>query len=68
MHQQAAGAAGFPVEDVALLIGGDVHPMDEQLPILYRTVGVLQIQRSGPDGLDSVPASSMPASYRSSTK
>ncbi len=26
--------------------------MDEQLPILYRTVGVLQIQRSGPDGLD----------------
>ncbi len=29
-----------------------MHPVDEQLPILYRTVGVLQIQRSGPDGLD----------------
>ena len=52
MHQQPPGPDRVLVEDVALLIGGDVHPMNEQLPVLYCTIGVLQVQRTGPNGFD----------------
>ena len=29
-----------------------MHALDEQLAVLDRAVGVLQVQRAGPDGLD----------------
>ena len=41
VDQQPPGAPGILVEDVALLIGGDVHPVEEQLSVLYPAEGVL---------------------------
>ena len=32
-----------------------MQPQDEELPVLYGTVGVLEVQGSGPDGLDLRP-------------
>ena len=55
VHQQPPGADGVFIEDVALFIGGDVHPVDVDLPVLRDAEGVLQVQGPGPDGLDLRP-------------
>ena len=52
VHQQPPGPDRILVENIALFVGGDVHAMDEQLPVLHGAVGVLQVQRAGPDRLD----------------
>ena len=52
MHQQAAGADRVPVEDIALLIGADVHPVDQHLAVLDDTVGILQVDVALADGFD----------------
>ena len=51
VHQQAAGAAGFPVEDVALLIGAHVHAVEGHLPVLDGAEGILQVHVAHADGL-----------------
>ena len=55
VHQQPPGADGVFVEDVSLFIGGDVHAVDIDLPVLGDAEGVLQVQGPGPDGLDLRP-------------
>ena len=52
VHQQLALAHGVPVEDIALLIGGDVHPVDEKLAAVNRAIAVLQIDGPGPQAFD----------------
>ena len=52
VHQQTAGAAGILVEDIALLIGADVHPQNGELTILDDAEGILQIHIALTDGLD----------------
>ena len=52
VEQQPSGAPGVLVEDIALLIGGYVHPVQEHLPVLHRAEGVPQVHRPQPDGLD----------------
>ena len=52
VHQQPLGPIRILVEDVALLIGGDVHTQGEQLTVLGHAVGILQIHPPAPDGLD----------------
>ena len=52
MHQQLALAHGVPVEDIALLIGGDVHPVDEKLAAVDGAIAVLQIDGPGPQAFD----------------
>ena len=52
VHQQAAGAAGLPVEDIPLLVGADVHPVEGHLPVLDGAEGVLQVHVAQADGLD----------------
>ena len=51
VHEQAAGAAGFAVEDVALLIGADVHSVERHLPVLDGAEGILQIHVAHANGL-----------------
>ena len=50
MHEQTPGPVGVPVEDVALLIGADVHAPDEQLPVLHGAEAVLHVHLARPDG------------------
>ena len=52
VHEQPTGPQRVMIEDVALLIGTDVHVLDEYLTVLYRAVAVLEIGPSGPQGLD----------------
>ena len=52
VHQQAAGTAGVHIEAVALLIGGDVHLVEEHLTVLDAAPGILQVQGALADGLD----------------
>ena len=52
VHQELPGTAGVLVEDIALLIGADVHAVDRQLPVLGDAVGVLQVHVAQADGLD----------------
>ena len=52
VHQKPARPHGVAVEDVAVLIGRDVHAAHEQLAVFDRAVGILQIHAAGPDGLD----------------
>ena len=51
MEQQLPGAPGVLVEDIALLIGGYVHPVQEHLPALHGAEGVPQVDGPQPDGL-----------------
>ena len=55
VHQQPPGADRVLIEDVALLVGGDVHPVDVDLPVFRDAESVLQVQGPGPDGLDLRP-------------
>ena len=52
VQQQALGTVGVAVEDVALLIGGDVEAVGIDLAVLGDTEGILQVQRAGADGFD----------------
>ena len=52
VQQQLAGAPGVFVEDVALFIGGDMHPVEEHLTVLDDAEGVLQVHIPLADGLD----------------
>ena len=52
VHQKALGAVGVAVEDIALLVGGDVHLVGVDLAVLGHAEGVLQIGLSAADGLD----------------
>ena len=52
MHQQAARAHRVFVEDVALLIGADVHLTQPELTVLDLTPCVLEVQRAETNGLD----------------
>jgi len=52
VQQQALGTVGVAVEDVALLIGGDVEAVGIDLAVLGDAEGILQVQRAGADGFD----------------
>ena len=52
VQQQPLGPVRILVEDVALVIGGDMHPVGKNLSVLGLAIGILQIQRTGPDALD----------------
>lgn len=52
VQQQLTGAPGVLVEDVALLIGGDMHSVEKHLAILDDTKGVLQVYIPLAHGLD----------------
>ena len=52
VHQQSAGTAGVHIEAVALLIGGDVHLVDEHFAVLDAAPGILQVQGALADGFD----------------
>ena len=43
VHQQPPGTDGIAVEDIAVLIGADVHAVDVQLAVFDRTVCVFQV-------------------------
>ena len=51
VHQEPADPLRVLVENIAFIIRGDVHTVDEQLAALNGAPCVLQIQRSGPNGL-----------------
>lgn len=55
MHEQPARAKRVLVEDIALLIGRDVHLPDEKLAILDLTPSFLQAERAEADGFDLGP-------------
>ena len=50
VHQQAAGTLRVTVEDVPVLIGAHMHPVEIDLPILGDAVGILQVERARADG------------------
>ena len=52
MHQEPARADGVFIEDVAVLVRAYVHSAHEQLSVLYRAKGVLEIHVACADGLD----------------
>ena len=52
MHEEPARAKRVFVEDIALLIGRDVHLPDEKLPVLDLAPGFLQAERAEADGFD----------------
>ena len=52
VHQQAAGPHRVPVEDVAVLVGTDMHSVEIHLAVFGDAVGILQIKRKGPDGFE----------------
>ena len=52
MHQQALRPVGVAVEDVAVIIRGDVQTVGVDFAILGNAEAVLQVQRPGADGLD----------------
>ena len=52
VQQQALGAIRVAVEDVAVVVGGDVEAVGVHLAVLGHAEGVLQVQRTGADGLD----------------
>ena len=56
VQQQPLGAVGIVVEDVALVVGRDVHGVDHGLAVFHDAVAVLEVERSGADGLDLRPA------------
>ena len=52
VHEEPAGTERILVEDVALLIGRDMHLPDIELPVLDLAPGLLEAQRAETDGLD----------------
>ena len=52
VHQQALRPVGVAVEDVAVVIRGDVQTVGVDFAILGNAEAVLQVQRPGADGLD----------------
>ena len=52
VHQEAAGTKGITVEDIAVLIGADVHLAHEQFPVIDGAVGVLEIDIARPQAFD----------------
>ena len=52
VHQQPPGTAGIHIEAVAVVIGGDVHLVQDHLAVLDAAPGILQIQGTCTDGLD----------------
>ena len=52
MHKQAAGAKRITIEDIAVLVGADVHLAHEEFPVVDGAVGVLEIDRAGAQTLD----------------
>ena len=52
VHEQPARAKRILVEDIALLVGRDVHLPDEKLPVLDLAPGFLQAERAEADGFD----------------
>ena len=55
VQQQPLGAVGVVVEDVALVVGRDVHGVDHGLAVFHNAVAVLEVERSRADGLDLRP-------------
>ena len=68
VEQKPPGALGVFVEDIAVVIGGDVHLVEDHLSVFDAAPAVLQVQGACPDGLDLGAQSSIPASSSSSTK
>lgn len=52
VHEQAAGAKRIAVEDIAVLVGADVHLTHKQFPVVDGAVGILEIDRAGTQALD----------------
>ena len=55
VHQQALGAHGVTVKDVAVLVGADVHAAGEKLTVFDGAEGVLEVYLPGADRLDLGP-------------
>src|ERR1041384_6022944 len=55
MHQQLARADRLRIPAVPLLVGGDVHSLEPELPIPYMGVGLLDRGLSVPKALDLSP-------------
>ena len=51
VHQQPPGANWVFIKDIAFFVRRNVHAVYPQLSILNRTIGILEVQRTGPDGL-----------------
>jgi hypothetical protein len=51
MHQKLAYPAGIPVKDVSVVVRGYVHLIDQKLAVLDTAPGILQVQRTCPNGL-----------------
>ena len=52
MHEQTAHAQRVMVELIALIVGADVHVIEEYFPVLDVGVAVAQICLAGAQGLD----------------
>ena len=52
VHQQAAGTAGIHIEAVSMVVGGDVHLVQDHFSVLDAAPGILQVQGTCPDGFD----------------
>ena len=52
VQQQPLGPVRVAVEDVAVVVGGDVEAVGVHLAVLGHAEGVLQVQGAGADGLD----------------
>ena len=50
VHQQLAHAQRVLIKDVALFVGGNMHPAHEKLAILESAVGILEIDLPLADG------------------
>ena len=52
VHQKAAGPHRVFIEDVAVLVGTDVHTPDKKLAVFDGAESILQIHVAAPDGFD----------------
>lgn len=52
MQQQSSGALGIPVENIALLIGGDMQLIDDHFTVFDAAPRVFHINIAETDGLD----------------
>ena len=52
VEQKPPGAQGILVKNIALFVGGDVHSVNEHLPLVDLAVALLQVQLAMADRLD----------------
>lgn len=52
MEQKPTWAQGVLIEYISLFVGGDMHSVDEHLPVVDLAVALLQVELALTDGLD----------------